>query len=121
MINTLVGMSVDVRTRRPRIGNVTGGLSGPAIRHRQGGDIISDGTVPGAVQVPGSGQPTVLAADSQTVGGYVKVATVISSDMPFVARLQPGSQVRFASVSLVEAREVYLEHEFMLRRWYERQ
>ena len=32
MINTLVGMAVDVRTRRPRIGNVTGGLSGPAIR-----------------------------------------------------------------------------------------
>ena len=32
LINTLVGMAIDVRTRRPKIANVTGGLSGPAIR-----------------------------------------------------------------------------------------
>jgi dihydroorotate dehydrogenase (NAD+) catalytic subunit len=32
LINTLVGMSVDPRTRRPRLANVTGGLSGPAIK-----------------------------------------------------------------------------------------
>jgi dihydroorotate dehydrogenase (NAD+) catalytic subunit len=31
-INTLTGMAVDVRTRRPRLANRTGGLSGPAIR-----------------------------------------------------------------------------------------
>ena len=32
LINTLVGMAIDVRSRRPRLANCTGGLSGPAIR-----------------------------------------------------------------------------------------
>ncbi len=32
MINTLMGMAVDVRTRKPVLGNVFGGLSGPAIK-----------------------------------------------------------------------------------------
>ncbi len=32
LINTLVGMAIDVKTRRPKIANVTGGLSGPAIK-----------------------------------------------------------------------------------------
>ena len=32
LINTLLGMAIDVRTRRPRLGGVTGGLSGPAIK-----------------------------------------------------------------------------------------
>lgn len=32
LINTLLGMAIDIRTRRPKLGNVTGGLSGPAIR-----------------------------------------------------------------------------------------
>lgn len=32
LINTLVGMKIDIRRRRPFLGNVTGGLSGPAVR-----------------------------------------------------------------------------------------
>lgn len=32
LINTVLGMSIDVETRKPKLGNITGGLSGPAIR-----------------------------------------------------------------------------------------
>jgi dihydroorotate dehydrogenase (NAD+) catalytic subunit len=32
LVNTFVGMAIDIRTRRPRLSNITGGLSGPAIK-----------------------------------------------------------------------------------------
>lgn len=78
-------------------------LEGPAIAHARGHDIVSDGIVTGAIQVPGSGQPIVLMADAQTTGGYPKIATVISADIPLLARRKPGSAVCFAAVSLEEA------------------
>ena len=55
-------------------------LDGPLLAHTGENNFVSDGTVPGAIQVPGSGQPIVLMADSQTTGGYPKIATVISAD-----------------------------------------
>ncbi len=94
-------------------------LHGPRITHRHGPDIISDGTIPGVVQVPGSGRPTLLGADCQTTGGYVKIATVIGADLPLVAQLFPGAHVRFAALSLLEAREIYLKRELQLRRFCE--
>ena len=58
----------------------------------------------GAIQVPGSGQPILLLADHQTTGGYPKIATVISADLPVVGRRRPGDTLRFAAVT-VEAAE----------------
>ena len=78
-------------------------LSGPAIRHSSGHDIISDGTALGSVQVAGDQQPIILLADRQTTGGYPKIATVISVDCPLVAQARPGAQIRFQSVTLSEA------------------
>ena len=57
-------------------------FEGPTIEHAKGADIISDGIGPGAIQVPGAGLPIVLLADRQTVGGYSKIATVASADLP---------------------------------------
>ena len=54
--------------------------------------------------MPGSGQPIVLLADHQTTGGYPKIATVISADLPLVRRRRPGDLIRFAVVT-VEAAE----------------
>lgn len=65
-------------------------------------DIQSDGIVPGAIQVPGSGQPIILLADAQTTGGYAKIATVIGADLPRLSRLAPGGQVRFRPVTAAE-------------------
>jgi 5-oxoprolinase (ATP-hydrolysing) subunit C len=81
-------------------------LQGPLLTHRpgKGADIVSEAVVPGAVQVPGSGQPILLGVDAQTIGGYAKIATVISADVPRLAHLRPGAAVRFAVVTLDEAR-----------------
>lgn len=77
-------------------------LEGPKIVHLGASDIVSDATVPGSIQVPGNGQPIVLLADAQTAGGYPKIATVISADLPRLAALRPGQTLRFTLVSAQE-------------------
>lgn len=78
-------------------------LSGPALKGKKGMNIISDGIAPGSVQVPESGRPIILAADRQTTGGYAKIATVISADMPLLAQALPGQSIKFREVSVKEA------------------
>lgn len=69
-------------------------------------DIISDGAAPGAIQVPGNGQPIILLADAQTTGGYPKVATVIRSDLPRLSACVPGDRLTFRAVSITEAETI---------------
>ena len=78
-------------------------LDGPRLAHKDGYNIVSDGIVTGAIQIPGSGQPIVLLADHQTTGGYPKIGTVIGSDLPSVGRLRPGDPVRFREVTVEQA------------------
>ncbi len=78
-------------------------LAGPVIAHAKGYNIVSDGIAPGSIQVPGNGLPIVLLADRQTTGGYPKIATVISADMPALGRLVPGSKVAFEAVDIEAA------------------
>lgn len=80
-----------------------------AIKPINGSDIISDGIVLGSVQVPKNGQPIILCADRQTTGGYAKIVTVISSDMPKCAQLMPGKTVRFEKISVEEAQRIRSE------------
>ncbi|MGH7052434.1 MAG: biotin-dependent carboxyltransferase family protein, partial [Stellaceae bacterium] len=81
-------------------------LDGPRLAHRAGWDIISDAIATGAVQVPGSGRPVILLADHQTTGGYPKIATVVSADLPILGRRRPGETVRFAAISVAQAEEL---------------
>ena len=78
-------------------------LEGPPIAHARGHNITSDAIAPGSIQVPGNGQPIILLADRQTTGGYPKIATVISADMPAIGRLTMGAKIRFESVTVEEA------------------
>jgi biotin-dependent carboxylase-like uncharacterized protein len=78
-------------------------LVGPALEHSRGSNIVSDGIAPGSIQVPGNGLPIILLADRQTTGGYPKIATVISADLPALGRLAPGAKVAFTAVSVAEA------------------
>jgi antagonist of KipI len=78
-------------------------LEGPRIEHAAGADIVSDALCPGAVQVPGEGQPIVMAVDAQTAGGYAKIAAVIGPDLSRLAQARQGDRVRFARVSEREA------------------
>lgn len=101
-VEALLGEPFTVTDKADRMGMR---LSGPVLRHRAPGlaQIASDGIVPGSIQVPGNGQPIVLLADGQTVGGYPKIATVAGADLPRLARMAPGAQVRFAAVTVAEA------------------
>lgn len=80
-------------------------LSGEPLKSKNGMDIISDGIVFGSVQVPNSGEPIILMADHQTTGGYAKIATVISVDLPRASQLSVGNTVRFKSVTVEEAEQ----------------
>jgi len=93
---TFFGAPYTVSNRNDRMGYQ---LEGPAVRHRRGPDIVSDALLPGAVQVPGSGMPIVMMADSQTVGGYAKIGAVIEADLPKLAQTRRGDTVRFARCS----------------------
>ena len=78
-------------------------LAGPAIEMKHGADILSDGIAAGSVQISADSQPIVMLTDHQTTGGYAKIATVISADLPVLAQLRPGQAVAFAFVSPAQA------------------
>ena len=78
-------------------------LEGPVVRHRDGHNIVSDGTVNGSIQVPGNGAPIVLMADRGTSGGYPKIATVISADFGRFAQIPAGTIFRFKAIPMAEA------------------
>jgi allophanate hydrolase len=91
----LVDTTFRVTTEADRMGVR---LDGTPLQHLGAREIVSDATVPGSIQVPGSGQPIVLLADAQTAGGYPKIATVISTDLARVAAARPGEALRFLLV-----------------------
>jgi antagonist of KipI len=78
-------------------------LKGPALPRRILTEVISSGVTTGSVQVPAEGQPIILGADRQTVGGYPQIAVVIGPDLPLLAQLVPGDHVSFRRVTLEEA------------------
>ncbi len=82
-------------------------LDGSPIEATAGVDIVSDGIVFGSVQVPRSGLPIILMADHQTTGGYAKIGTVCSFDLPKLAQLQTGAVIHFKRISIEEAQELY--------------
>lgn len=65
--------------------------------------ILSEIIVPGDIQVIGDGAPFVLLPECQTMGGYPRIATVISADLARVAQAAPGTALSFRFVTLAEA------------------
>ena len=85
-------------------------LDGPVIEHVDSADIISDGAVFGSIQVPSDGNPIVLMADRQTTGGYTKIGTIITADLPRLSQLPVGDGIHFDIVSIEEAQDIYREY-----------
>jgi len=87
-------------------------LDGPQIERQPDVEesIISEGLIPGSIQVPGDGKPIIILTELVT-GGYTKIATVISTDLPKVAQLKPGDRVRFEPISIEEAHHLLREQE----------
>ncbi|MEO3997948.1 biotin-dependent carboxyltransferase family protein [Mesorhizobium sp. CAU 1732] len=105
IVERLTEEEFTITPQRDRMAMVLGGVQLPSQR---GHDIVSDGTVPGSIQVPGSGLPLVLLAESQTTGGYPKIATIISADLARLAQMPVGAKVRFSIVTRDEGEEILL-------------
>tara|TARA_Y100000817_G_scaffold306783_1_gene292379 strand:+ start:5091 stop:6161 length:1071 start_codon:yes stop_codon:yes gene_type:complete len=83
-------------------------LNGPEIHTKKDKhDIISNYVNKGSIQVPGDKMPIVLLSDSQTTGGYPKIANVISVDFTKLVQLRPGSKIRFFLIDITEAQNIY--------------
>ena len=106
-IDTFLSCEYTVSDKSDRMGYR---FSGAEIENN-GTDIISDGIAEGSIQVSSNGQPIIMMADRQTTGGYAKIATVISVDIPKLAQKKPGEKVKFTAVSLKEAQKEYIKKE----------
>jgi antagonist of KipI len=86
-------------------------LDGPALERIGASDLLSEAVAPGTLQVPPNGKPILLLGDCQTIGGYPKIAHVITVDLTIAAQLWPGDAVRFHEISLAEAQDLLRERE----------
>jgi antagonist of KipI len=107
----LFGAAFSVSPKSDRMGVR---LAGPAIPRTGSTELVSATVVPGTVQIPPDGQPIILMADAQTIGGYPQAAHVIGVDLPLVAQLRPGDTMRFQEVTLATAHELALARERQL-------
>jgi len=89
-------------------------FEGPELKRKDKIDLISEAVAPGTIQVPPSGKPILLLGDCQTIGGYPKIAHVITVDLGVAAQLRAGDHVRFSEVSLADAHRLLLERERQL-------
>ncbi|HAQ06322.1 MAG TPA: KipI antagonist, partial [Bacillus bacterium] len=90
-------------------------IAGPKLDHIGGADIISDAIPLGGIQVPANGQPIILMAERQTTGGYPRIGTVISVDIPLLAQALPGSLISFQEVTIEEAQELHMDRKRLLK------
>ena len=113
-IGSFFGASYEVTQQADRMGCR---LRGAAV-HRDAGSpesIVTEPTMPGNIQIPADGQPIILLVE-QTSGGYAKIATVITADLPNVAQAMPGNTIRFEQVTLENAHRLYREQQRQLQR-----
>ena len=82
-------------------------LEGPKLDNIVNTNIKSEGLVKGVVQVPADGNPIILFSDHGSIGGYPKIAVVITADHDMTAQLIPGSKINFKEVNLDEAEELF--------------
>jgi antagonist of KipI len=83
-------------------------LEGPALTQRSKIELISEGMTFGAIQVPSNGQPIVMMSDCPTTGGYPKIGTVASADLPLLAQCVPDkSRMRFRETTVAKAQKKY--------------
>ncbi len=84
-------------------------LEGKILKNIVSTNIRSEGITKGAIQVPADGQPIVLLTDHPTIGGYPKIANVISADYDLLVQKIPGTNISFKCIELQEAEKLYKE------------
>jgi antagonist of KipI len=98
-LNTLLRSRLTISSQSNRMGYRLAGATLPSTA----GEMISDATFSGGIQVPPSGEAILLMADRQTTGGYPQIATVITADVPIAGQLAPGDWVEFIECTRREA------------------
>ena len=86
-------------------------LEGKKLENMVNTNIKSEGLVKGVIQVPADGNPIIMLSDHGTIGGYPKIATVISADFDKLAQLPPGSKIKFKEVNLTDAETIFKLYE----------
>ncbi|MGL5312626.1 MAG: biotin-dependent carboxyltransferase family protein [Peptostreptococcaceae bacterium] len=89
-------------------------LDGPEIEHKESADIISDGIVLGSIQIPSHKKPIIMLTDRQTTGGYTKIGTVITIDIPKLAQAKVGDEIKFELINIEKAQKLYREEELSI-------
>ena len=92
-------------------------LAGLELRRIQEVERLSEAVTPGTIQVPNDGQPIILLGDCQTIGGYPRIAHVITVDLSLAAQLRPNDSVRFREVSPLQAHKLFLRQEDDIERF----
>ena len=85
-------------------------LQGSKLKNIINTNIKSEGLIKGVIQVPADGNPIILLSDHGTIGGYPKIAAVISADLDKVGQFSPGSKITFKEVSLEEAEDIFKKY-----------
>ena len=94
-------------------------LKGPKIENIINSNIKSEGLIKGIIQVPADGNPIIMLADHGTVGGYPKIATVISADLDNLGQLIPNTEISFKEVSINEAEKIYEDYSNEMKEYLE--
>jgi antagonist of KipI len=92
-------------------------LDGPELKRQDKADLTSEAVAPGPIQVPPNGKPILLLGDCQTIGGYPKIAYVITVDLGVAAQLRAGDHVRFSEVPIADAHRLLFEREHEFERF----
>jgi antagonist of KipI len=109
--STLQRLTTEAFTISPDSDRMGVRLEGPELKRVDESDLISEAVAPGTIQIPPSGKPILLLGDCQTIGGYPKIAHVITVDLGVAAQLRAGDHVRFSEVSLTDAHRLLVERE----------
>ena len=108
------GSQKDFFSKSYKISNLTDRmgmrLEGSIMKNIVSTNIRSEGITKGAIQVPADGQPIILLTDYPTIGGYPKIANIISADYNLLIQKTPGEKIFFKLIELHEAEQLYKEH-----------
>ena len=86
-------------------------LEGPQLENINNTNIKSEGLIKGVVQVPGDGNPIIMLSDHGTIGGYPKIAVIISADYDRLVQLASGTKIKFQQVELSNAETLFKMYE----------
>ena len=95
-------------------------LEGPKLENIVNTNIKSEGLVKGVVQVPADGNPIIMFSDHGSIGGYPKIAVVITADHDRAAQLVPGSKIKFKEVDLDEAESLFKNYSKSIKGYLEK-